>query len=145
MTARLVRHKQGSTIMNSVLLNYYEAIEKASQDMLEAARVGNWDHVVKLEGACAVLIAVGLTSLAWAAPFGSLAAIADSHPFRGYKDRGHTLSVGFLKAPAGAAALKEPDAAQGRVSRRSTRGPERMTPSKAAALNLPKDFSKYLK
>ena len=25
--------------------------------MLEAARVGNWDHVVKLEGACAVLIA----------------------------------------------------------------------------------------
>ena len=43
--------------MNSVLLNYYEAIEKASQDMLEAARKGNWDHVVKLEGACAVLIA----------------------------------------------------------------------------------------
>ena len=42
--------------MNSVLLNYYEAIEKASQDMLEAARVGNWDHVVKLEGACAQLI-----------------------------------------------------------------------------------------
>src|SRR3954471_11797482 len=43
--------------MNSMLLNYYEAIEKASQDMLEAARVGNWDHVVKLEGACALLIA----------------------------------------------------------------------------------------
>ena len=43
--------------MNTVLLNYYEAIERASQDMLEAARVGNWDHVVKLEGACAVLIA----------------------------------------------------------------------------------------
>jgi flagellar protein FliT len=43
--------------MNSVLLNYYQAIEKASQDMLEAARSGNWDHVVKLEGACAVLIA----------------------------------------------------------------------------------------
>jgi len=42
--------------MNSALLNYYEAIEKASQDMLEAARVGNWDHVVKLEGACALLI-----------------------------------------------------------------------------------------
>ena len=42
--------------MNSVLLNYYEAIEKASQDMLEAARVGNWDHVVKLEGACVLLI-----------------------------------------------------------------------------------------
>ena len=42
--------------MNPVLLNYYEAIEKASQDMLEAARCGNWDHVVKLEGACALLI-----------------------------------------------------------------------------------------
>lgn len=42
--------------MNPVLLNYYEAIEKASQDMLEAARAGNWDQVVKLEGACALLI-----------------------------------------------------------------------------------------
>ena len=42
--------------MNPVLLNYYEAIEKASQDMLDAARAGNWDHVVKLEGACALLI-----------------------------------------------------------------------------------------
>ena len=42
--------------MNSVLLNYYEAIEQASQDMLEAARVGDWDHVVKLEGACVLLI-----------------------------------------------------------------------------------------
>jgi flagellar protein FliT len=43
--------------MNSLLMNYYEAIEKASQDMLEAARDGNWDQVVKLEGACALLIA----------------------------------------------------------------------------------------
>ncbi len=42
--------------MNTSLLNYYEAIEKASSDMLEAARTGNWDHVVKLEGACALLI-----------------------------------------------------------------------------------------
>jgi flagellar protein FliT len=42
--------------MNTVLLNYYEAIERASQDMLKAARDGQWDHVVKLEGACAVLI-----------------------------------------------------------------------------------------
>ena len=48
---------QGNTIMNSVLLNYYEAIEQASQDMLVAARVGDWDQVVKLEGACALLIA----------------------------------------------------------------------------------------
>jgi flagellar protein FliT len=38
------------------LLNYYEAIEQASQEMLSAARAGNWDHVVKLEGACALLI-----------------------------------------------------------------------------------------
>lgn len=38
------------------LLQYYEAIEQASHDMLEAARDGNWDRVVKLEGACAVLI-----------------------------------------------------------------------------------------
>ncbi len=43
--------------MTSLLLNYYEAIEQASQDMLQAARLGDWDHVVKLEGACAVLIA----------------------------------------------------------------------------------------
>ena len=42
--------------MNSSLLNYYEAIEKASQDMLAAARQGNWDQVLKLEGACALLI-----------------------------------------------------------------------------------------
>jgi flagellar protein FliT len=42
--------------MNTTLLKYYEAIEQASQDMLDAARHGNWDHVVKLEGACAVLI-----------------------------------------------------------------------------------------
>lgn len=42
--------------MNSALLNYYEAIEKASADMLNAARVGDWDAVVKLEGACALLI-----------------------------------------------------------------------------------------
>ena len=42
--------------MNSALLNYYEAIEQASADMLSAARSGDWDQVVKLEGACAVLI-----------------------------------------------------------------------------------------
>lgn len=43
--------------MNATLLNYYEAIETASQEMLEAARAGDWDTVVKLEGACALLIA----------------------------------------------------------------------------------------
>lgn len=42
--------------MTTPLLNYYQAIEKASQDMLEAARQGNWDEVLKLEGACALLI-----------------------------------------------------------------------------------------
>ena len=43
--------------MNNSLLTCYEAIEKASADMLEAARLGDWDQVVQLEGACAVLIA----------------------------------------------------------------------------------------
>jgi flagellar protein FliT len=43
--------------MSTKLLNYYEAIERASAEMLAAARTGNWDEVVKLEGACAVLIA----------------------------------------------------------------------------------------
>jgi flagellar protein FliT len=43
--------------MHTRLLTFYEAIERASQDMLAAARNGNWDEVVKLEGACAVLIA----------------------------------------------------------------------------------------
>jgi flagellar protein FliT len=42
--------------MTSALLNYYQAIERASQDMLDAARHGNWDEVLKLEGACALLI-----------------------------------------------------------------------------------------
>ncbi len=42
--------------MATPLLSYYEAIEKASADMLEAARQGNWDQVVKLEGACVLLI-----------------------------------------------------------------------------------------
>lgn len=42
---------------HNALLSYYAAIEQASVDMLDAARAGNWDEVVKLEGACAVLIA----------------------------------------------------------------------------------------
>lgn len=42
--------------MGTTLLQYYEAIERASQEMLEAARHGNWDAVVKLEGACTLLI-----------------------------------------------------------------------------------------
>jgi flagellar protein FliT len=42
--------------MDPQLLTYYEAIERASVDMLTAARAGNWDEVVKLEGACVLLI-----------------------------------------------------------------------------------------
>ena len=40
------------------LRNYYEAIEQASLDMLNAARGGQWDEVVRLESACALLISV---------------------------------------------------------------------------------------
>lgn len=43
--------------MNASLISYYEAIEQACTDMLTAARTGNWDEVVKLEGACVLLIA----------------------------------------------------------------------------------------
>ncbi len=39
------------------LLDYYKAIDNASQKMLAAAQSENWDEVVHLEGACAVLIA----------------------------------------------------------------------------------------
>ena len=42
--------------MKTDLLSYYEAIEHASAEMLDAARNGNWDEVVKLEGACVLLI-----------------------------------------------------------------------------------------
>jgi len=42
--------------MDPQLLSYYEAIERASADMLTAARAGRWDEVVKLEGACVLLI-----------------------------------------------------------------------------------------
>jgi flagellar protein FliT len=42
--------------MSPSVLSYYEAIEKASADMLDAARAGDWDQVVKLEGACVLLI-----------------------------------------------------------------------------------------
>lgn len=41
---------------DNALLDCYEAIERASEEMLEAARAGDWDRVVHLEGACAVLI-----------------------------------------------------------------------------------------
>ena len=41
------------TSMHTQLLSYYEAIERASADMLAAAKTGNWDEVVKLEGEAA--------------------------------------------------------------------------------------------
>ena len=69
-TRALAAHHPDSATMNSTLLNYYEAIEQASQDMLEAARTGDWDHVVKLEGACALLIAQ-LKRTATESPLGS--------------------------------------------------------------------------
>jgi len=43
--------------MDKRLLSYYEALERASNDMLAAARAADWDQVVKLEGACVLLIA----------------------------------------------------------------------------------------
>jgi flagellar protein FliT len=42
--------------MDTQLLSYYEAIEQASADMLDAAKAGDWNQVVKLEGACVLLI-----------------------------------------------------------------------------------------
>ena len=47
---------ESGAAMTANLLNYYTAIERASSDMLAAARVGDWDQVVKIEGACVLLI-----------------------------------------------------------------------------------------
>jgi flagellar protein FliT len=49
-------HPEQDPTMSTSVLSYYEAIEKASADMLRAARAGDWDQVVKLEGACVLLI-----------------------------------------------------------------------------------------
>ena len=40
----------------AMLIDYYQAIENSSAKMLEAARLTDWDEVVRCEGACAVLI-----------------------------------------------------------------------------------------
>ncbi|HCL86967.1 MAG TPA: flagellar protein FliT [Comamonadaceae bacterium] len=40
----------------SQLIDYYKAIEASSAKMLEAAKLKDWDEVVRCEGACAVLI-----------------------------------------------------------------------------------------
>jgi len=45
------------TTMGVALLKYYQAIEDASSEMLAAARRDEWDEVLRLESACAVLIA----------------------------------------------------------------------------------------
>ena len=42
--------------MPEMLIDYYKAIEQSSARMLEAARMKDWDEVVRCEGACAVLI-----------------------------------------------------------------------------------------
>ena len=42
--------------MEPTLLAYYRSIEDSSARMLAAAKVQDWDEVVRCEGACAVLI-----------------------------------------------------------------------------------------
>lgn len=42
--------------MPETLIDYYKAIEDSSARMLEAARLKDWDEVVRCEGACTVLI-----------------------------------------------------------------------------------------
>jgi flagellar protein FliT len=63
--------------MDTRLLSYYEAIEQASADMLNAAKAGDWDQVVKLEGACVLLISQ-LKHAARQAPLDSESAKAKS-------------------------------------------------------------------
>jgi flagellar protein FliT len=46
----------GSDVTPKTLIEFYRAIEDSSSRMLEAARTDDWDEVVRLEGACAVLI-----------------------------------------------------------------------------------------
>ena len=38
------------------VMDVYQALEDASARMLQAAQADDWDRVVELEGACAVLI-----------------------------------------------------------------------------------------
>jgi flagellar protein FliT len=56
MPARAHTSTHHAAAMDPQLLSYYEAIERASADMLTAARAGRWDEVVRLEGACVLLI-----------------------------------------------------------------------------------------
>jgi flagellar protein FliT len=42
--------------MSEILIDYYKAIENSSVQMLEAAKVADWDGMLRFEGACTVLI-----------------------------------------------------------------------------------------
>jgi len=42
--------------MTTNLIGCYQAIEESSRKMLDAARMKDWDAVVRYEGTCAVLI-----------------------------------------------------------------------------------------
>lgn len=42
--------------MSQILIDYYKAIENSSVRMLEAAKVEDWDGVLRFEGVCSVLI-----------------------------------------------------------------------------------------
>jgi flagellar protein FliT len=53
---RLFGSARTENAMDTILIDYYEAIERASNEMLQAARSGDWNEVVRIEGACAVLI-----------------------------------------------------------------------------------------
>jgi flagellar protein FliT len=64
--------------MNTELLNYYEAIERASCDMLAAAKTGDWDAVMRLESACVLLISQ-LKHAARSNPLGEEAARAKAN------------------------------------------------------------------
>jgi flagellar protein FliT len=63
---------------DAALLHYYEAIERASADMLSAARAGNWEAVMKLEGACVLLISQLKHAAQHGQPLGREAARAKS-------------------------------------------------------------------
>jgi flagellar protein FliT len=71
------RETQGETPADAHLLHYYEAIERASAQMLQAARAGDWESVMKLEGATVLLISQ-LKQEAQAKPLPASAAKAKS-------------------------------------------------------------------
>ena len=48
---------RGTAIARSQLLDHYEAIARASQRMLEAAKQSDWDEVARQEERCRTLVA----------------------------------------------------------------------------------------